>query len=87
LEKIFEVTGIKPAAENALLWKNFKESDELISKTDVGVSSRRQYHCIRTKVKHYEIATYGTLRLCKTLGESCNLLAISLEQRKEQTLR
>jgi hypothetical protein len=69
LEKIFEVTGIKPAAEKMRCYgRNFKESDELISKTDVGVSSRRQYHCIRTKVKHY--VTYGTTRLCKTLGET-----------------
>jgi hypothetical protein len=38
LEKIFEVTGIKPAAEKMRCYgRNFKESDELISKTDVGV--------------------------------------------------
>jgi ferritin-like metal-binding protein YciE len=37
LEKIFEVTGIKPAEKMRCYGRILKESDELISKTDVGV--------------------------------------------------
>jgi hypothetical protein len=50
-------------------------------------SSRRQYHC-RTKVKHYEIATYGTLHaFAKHLrNKAANLLAISLQERADATL-
>jgi hypothetical protein len=53
LEKIFEVTGIKPAAEKMRCYgrRIKKRSDELISKTDVGVVRDAKYHCIRTKSK------------------------------------
>jgi ferritin-like metal-binding protein YciE len=65
LEKIFEVTGIKPAAEKMRCYgRNFKRSDELISKTDVGVVRDASIIASEQKLKH-EI-TYGTLRLCKT---------------------
>jgi ferritin-like metal-binding protein YciE len=62
-----------------------KENDDLISKTDVGVVRDASIIASEQKVKHYEIATYGTLHaFAKTLGETkaANLLAISLEQEK-----
>ncbi|MFT7334576.1 MAG: ferritin-like metal-binding protein YciE [Porticoccaceae bacterium] len=63
-----------------------KESDDLVSKTDVGVVRDASIIVSKQKVKHYEIATYGTwYAFSKTLGETkaANLLAISLEQEKK----
>jgi ferritin-like metal-binding protein YciE len=87
LEKIFEVTGIKPSAKKCDAMEGIlKESDALISKTDVGVVRDASIIASEQKAKHYEIATYGTLHaFAKTLGETkaANLLAISLEQEKK----
>ncbi len=87
LEKIFEVTGIKPSAKKCDAMEGIlKESDALISKTDVGVVRNAIIIASEQKAKHYEIATYGTLHaFAKTLGETkaANLLAISLEQEKK----
>jgi ferritin-like metal-binding protein YciE len=87
LEKIFEVTGIKPTAKKCDAMEGLlKESDNLINKTDVGVVRDASIIASEQKVKHYEIATYGTLHAyAKTLGENkaANLLAISLEQEKK----
>jgi ferritin-like metal-binding protein YciE len=87
LEKIFEVTGIKPAAKKCDAMEGIlKESEDLINKTDLGVVRDAGIIASEQKVKHYEIATYGTLHaFAKTLGENkaANLLAISLEQEKK----
>lgn len=87
LEKIFEVTGIKPAAKKCDAMEGIlKESEDLINKTDLGVVRDASIIASEQKVKHYEIATYGTLHaFAKTLGENkaANLLAISLEQEKK----
>jgi ferritin-like metal-binding protein YciE len=87
LEKIFEVTGIKPAAKKCDAMEGIlKESDDLIRNTDVGVVRDASIIASEQKVKHYEIATYGTLHaFAKILGEikAANLLAISLEQEKK----
>jgi ferritin-like metal-binding protein YciE len=87
LEKIFEVTGIEPTAQKCAAMDGIlKESNELINKTDAGVVRDASIIASEQKVKHYEIATYGTLHaFAKTLGESkaANLLSMSLEEEKK----
>lgn len=87
LEKIFEATGIKPAAKKCDAMEGIlKESDDMINKTDIGVVRDAGIIASEQKVKHYEIATYGTLHAyAKTLGENkaANLLAITLDEEKK----
>ncbi len=87
LEQIFDATGIKPEAKKCDAMEGIlKESENLISKTDVGTVRDASIIASKQKVKHYEIATYGTLHAyAQTLGESkaANLLAMSLEEEKK----
>jgi ferritin-like metal-binding protein YciE len=87
LEKVFEVTGIKPVAKKCDAMEGIlKESDDLINKTDIGMVRDASIIASEQKVKHYEIATYGTLHaFAKTLGENkaANLLAMSLDEEKK----
>jgi ferritin-like metal-binding protein YciE len=87
LEKIFEATGIKPAAKKCDAMEGIlKESDDMINKTDIGVVRDAGIIASEQKVKHYEIATYGTLHAyAKTLGENkaANLLAMTLDEEKK----
>lgn len=87
LEKVFQTTGIKPiASRNNAVEGLLKEGDSLIDTTkksavrDAGIIAASQ------KLKHYEIASYGTLHAyAKTLGENdvANLLAMSLDEEKK----
>jgi ferritin-like metal-binding protein YciE len=87
LEKIFEVTGIKATAKKCEAMEGIlKESDDLINKTDTGMVRDAGIIASEQKVKHYEIATYGTLHaFAKTLGENkaANLLAMTLDEEKK----
>lgn len=86
LEKIFEVTGIKPAAKKCdAMLGILKESNSLIKETDIGVVRDAGIIAADQKVKHYAIATYGTLHaFAKTLGENkaANLLVMTLDEEK-----
>lgn len=87
LEKIFEVTGMKPTAKKCdAIQGILKEADGLIKETDIGVVRDAGIIAAEQKVKHYEIATYGTLHaFAKTLGENkaANLLAMTLDDKKK----
>ena len=87
LEKIFEVTGIKPEAKKCeAITGILKESDEMINKTDQGIVRDASIIASEQKIKHYEIATYGTLHaFAKTMGENkaADLLAMTLDEHKK----
>ena len=87
LEQIFEVTGMKPTSKKCDAMQGIlKEADGLIKETDIGVVRDAGIIAAEQKVKHYEIATYGTLHaFAKTLGESkaANLLAMTLDDKKK----
>lgn len=60
--------------------------DGLIKETDIGVVRNAGIIAAEQKVKHYEIATYGTLHaFAKTLGENkaANLLTMTLDKKKK----
>jgi ferritin-like metal-binding protein YciE len=58
---VFEVTGIKPTAKKSTAMEGIlKENNDIINKTDQGIRDA----CLiaaEQKIKHYEIASYGTL--------------------------
>jgi ferritin-like metal-binding protein YciE len=63
-----------------------KETNGLIRETDIGMVRDAGIIAADQKVKHYEIATYGTLHaFAKTLGEdkAANLLAMTLDEEKK----
>ncbi len=87
LEKIFEATGVESTAKKCeAMGGILKETNSLIKQTDLGVVRDAGIIAADQKVKHYEIATYGTLHAyAKTLGEkkAANLLAMSLDEEKK----
>jgi ferritin-like metal-binding protein YciE len=87
LEKVFETTGIKPTvSRNNSVEGLLKESDNVIDLTKKGSLRDAGIIAASQKLKHYEIASYGTLHAyAKTLGEDkvANLLAMSLEEEKK----
>ena len=87
LEQVFEVTGMKPTSKKWDAMQGIlKEADGLIKETDIGVVRDAGIIAAEQKVKHYEIATYGTLHaFAKTLGENkaANLLAMTLDDKKK----
>lgn len=87
LEKIFEVTGIKAEAKKCDAMQGIlKETNGLIRETDLGMVRDAGIIAADQKVKHYEIATYGTLHaFAKTLGENkaAELLAMNLNEEKK----
>lgn len=87
LEKIFEVTGIKATAKKCDAMDGIlKESGDMINKTDLGTVRDASLIASGQKVKHYEIATYGTLHaFAKTMGENkvADLLAMTLDEEKK----
>lgn len=91
LEKIFEVTGITPTAKKCDAMQGIlKETNGLIRETDIGMVRDAGIIAADQKVKHYEIATYGTLHaFAKTLGEdkAANLLAMTLDDEKKTDAR
>jgi ferritin-like metal-binding protein YciE len=87
LEKIFEVTGIKPTAKKSTAMEGIlKENNDIINKTDQGIVRDACLIAAEQKIKHYAIASYGTLHAyAKTIGEvkAASLLALNLDEEKK----
>lgn len=87
LEEIFQSTGIPAASKKCEAMEGIlKETNGLIRETDIGMVRDAGIIAADQKVKHYEIATYGTLHaFAKTLGEdkAANLLAMCLDEEKK----
>lgn len=87
LEQIFKATDIAPIAKKCDAMEGIlKETNSLIKETDIGVVRDAGIIAANQKVKHYGIATYGTLHaFAKTLGEktAADLLAITLDEEKK----
>jgi ferritin-like metal-binding protein YciE len=64
-----------------------KENNDIINKTDQGIVRDACLIAAEQKIKHYAIASYGTLHAyAKTIGEvkAASLLALNLDEEKEQ---
>jgi ferritin-like metal-binding protein YciE len=87
LEQVFKTAGIKPNAKKCDAMEGLlKESEQIMKETKMGVVRDAGIIAAGQKMKHYEIATYGTLRaFAQTLGEdqAANLLAMSLNEEKK----
>jgi len=87
LEKIFKTSGIKPIAQKCEAMEGLlKESNALMASTQMGVVRDAGLIAAGQKVKHYEIASYGTLHAyAKTLGEdqAAKLLEMTLAEEKK----
>jgi len=87
LEQVFKSAGIKPTAKKCDAMEGLlKESEGIMKGTKMGVVRDAGIIASGQKVKHYEIATYGTLHaFAKTLGENqaANLLALTLDEEKK----
>jgi ferritin-like metal-binding protein YciE len=87
LEQIFKVAGIKLASKKCEAMEGLlKDGDGIMGETKKGAVRDAGIIAAGQKVKHYEIATYGTLHAyAKTLGEdkAANLLAITLDENKK----
>jgi len=87
LEQVFKTTGIKTNTKKCDAMEGLlKESEGIMEETKMGVVRDAGIIAAGQKVKHYEIATYGTLHaFAKTLGEdkAANLLAMSLDEEKK----
>ncbi|WP_017259619.1 YciE/YciF ferroxidase family protein [Pedobacter arcticus] len=87
LEKVFEILGEKASGKKCDAMAGLlAEADEIISDTDKGTMVRDAGLILAAqKVEHYEIATYGTLRVfAKTMGHNdvYDLLSKTLENEK-----
>jgi ferritin-like metal-binding protein YciE len=71
LEKVFTLVGEKPEAKKCeAITGLIKEAEEIMGATEKGMVRDAGIILAGQKVEHYEIATYGTLRIfAKTLGE------------------
>lgn len=87
LEQVFKSAGIKPRVKKCDAMEGLlKESEEIMKETKMGVVRDAGIIAAGQKMKHYEIATYGTLHaFAKTLGEdqAAKLLAMTLEEEKK----
>lgn len=87
LEQVFMSAGIKPRVKKCDAMEGLlKESEEIMKQTKMGVVRDAGIIAAGQKVKHYEIATYGTLcAFALTLGENqaATLLAKTLEEDKK----
>ena len=87
LEQMFKTVGIKPTAKKCEAMEGLlKESEGIMKGTKMGVVRDAGIIAAGQKMKHYEIATYGTLHaFAQTLGEdhAANLLAMTLEEEKK----
>jgi ferritin-like metal-binding protein YciE len=87
LEQVFKNAGIKPVLRKCDAMEGLlKEGEEIMKETKMGVVRDAGIIATEQKVKHYEIATYGTLHaFAQTLGEdqAANLLAKTLEEKKK----
>ncbi len=86
VEKIFEVMGRKAEAKKCLAMEGLiKEAEEIIKSSDKGAMRDAGIIAAIQKIKHYEIASYGTLRtFAQTLEltKSVSLLEEILEEEK-----
>ena len=84
---MFETTGINAEAKNCDAMDGLiRESDGIMEQTQMGNVRDAGIIASEQKVKHYEIATYGTLHaFAKTLGENkaAELLAMTLSEEKK----
>lgn len=87
LEAIFQYTSIDLNPKKCNAMKGLmRETNELIRKTDSGTVRDAGIISSEQKIKHYEIATYGTLRaFANILGDkkSVNLLSKTLNEDKK----
>ena len=87
LEDVFGILGIKPQAKKCNAMAGLLEEGEgILEDTEEGTMTRDAgIISAAQKVEHYEIATYGTLRvLANTLGltDAAELLGTTLEEEK-----
>ncbi len=91
LEKVFESLGLKPVGKKCHAMAGLlDEADAIIEETKVGDVRDAAIIAAAQKVEHYEIATYGTLRVfAVTLGENkaALLLAKTLEEEKNADVK
>jgi len=87
LEQVFISAGIKPRVKKCDAMEGLlKESEEIMKETKMGVVRDAGIIAAGQKMKHYEIATYGTLHaFALTLGENqaASLLAKTLDEEKK----
>lgn len=87
LEQVFVSAGIKPRVKKCDAMEGLlKESEEIMKETKMGVVRDAGIIAAGQKMKHYEIATYGTLHaFALTLGENeaASLLAKTLDEEKK----
>ncbi|WP_366187417.1 ferritin-like domain-containing protein [Flavobacterium ovatum] len=87
LEEIFKSTGIRPTTHKCKAMSGIvKETNELLKTTDIGTVRDAGIISSEQKMKHYEIATYGTLcAFANTLGEknAAGLLKKTLNEDKK----
>jgi ferritin-like metal-binding protein YciE len=91
LEEVFAALGEKAQAKKCDAMQGLlEEADGIIEETEEGTMVRDAALIMAAqKVEHYEIATYGTLRVfANTLGESevAEMLSATLENEKETDL-
>jgi ferritin-like metal-binding protein YciE len=91
LEKVFESLGIKSVGKKCNAMAGLlDEANRIIEETKVGDVRDAAMIAAAQKVEHYEIATYGTLRVyAVTLGETkaALLLAKTLEEEKHADVK
>lgn len=91
LEKVFESLGIKAVGKKCNAMAGLlDEANGIIEETKVGDVRDAAMIAAAQKVEHYEIATYGTLRVyAVTLGETkaALLLAKTLEEEKHADVK
>lgn len=87
LEQVFNAAGMKPTAKKCEAMEGIiKENEKNIKETKSGTVRDAGIIASAQKVKHYEIASYGTLHAyAKTLGEdkAANLIAMNLDDQKK----
>lgn len=90
LKTLFDVIGIAPQTKKyEVLECLFKEGDELLIQTRRGVVRDAGIIAVLQKIKHYEIACYGTMRahaLALREEDAVTLLEKTLEEEKEADL-
>lgn len=86
LEKIFKIAGINAEAlQYEALHSLFKETDDLIDNTRRGVVRDAGLISVLQKIKHYEIACYGTMRahaIALREEDAITLLEMTLQEEK-----
>jgi ferritin-like metal-binding protein YciE len=87
LEEIFKSTGIRPTTQKCdAMGGILKETNEILKATDKGTVRDAGIISSEQKMKHYEIASYGTLcAFANTLGEknAAGLLKKTLNEDKK----